>query len=152
MVRYSWFEEHYRGEDLETDEGVEQYARGFLLFLFGTTLFSTRWNTVGLYFLSALVVLPLVRSYNWGAAGLSTLYGYLSSTSRMRGRVVGGYWRAWEVHNLIPLFITLLSICTFCFVQHLYSPYLLSHCMLSTLHFLYTIHAAHCTPYTAHRI
>ncbi|KAL7236579.1 hypothetical protein ACSBR1_019801 [Camellia fascicularis] len=56
MVRYTWFEEQYRGEDPETDEAAEQYARGFLLFLFGTTLFSNMWNTVGLYFLGALVL------------------------------------------------------------------------------------------------
>ncbi|GMP50485.1 hypothetical protein CsSME_00017084 [Camellia sinensis var. sinensis] len=31
-----------------------QYARGFLMFLLGTTLFSDRGNTVGLYLLSAL--------------------------------------------------------------------------------------------------
>ena len=104
MVRYSWFEEQFRGEDPQTDEGVEQYARGFLLFLFGTTLFSNRWNTVGLYFLSALVVLPRVRSYNWGAASLTTMYGYMSSTSWLRGRLIGGYWRAWEVHDPVPLF------------------------------------------------
>ena len=64
MVRYSWFEEQFRGEDPQTDEGVEQYARGFLLLLFGTTLFSNRWNTVGLYFLGALVVLQRVRFYD----------------------------------------------------------------------------------------
>lgn len=153
MARYTWFEEHYRGKDPETDEEAEQYARGFLLFLFGTTLFSNRWNTVGLYFLGALVVLQRVHFYDWGAAGLTTLYGYMSSTSWMCGRLIGGYWRAWEVHSLVSPFHYLLTISCFCFIQHLYFLhflYLLLHCMLSALHFLYTIHTAHCIPYTAH--
>ncbi|GMP95522.1 hypothetical protein CsSME_00044540 [Camellia sinensis var. sinensis] len=58
MVRYTWFEEQFRGTEPETIEEIEQYARGFLKFIFGTTLFSNRWNTVGLYLLSALVTLP----------------------------------------------------------------------------------------------
>ncbi|KAL7250874.1 hypothetical protein ACSBR1_012817 [Camellia fascicularis] len=33
-----------------------------------------RWNTVGLYLLSALVVLLWVCYYDWGGAGLATLY------------------------------------------------------------------------------
>ncbi|XP_028072350.1 protein MAINTENANCE OF MERISTEMS-like [Camellia sinensis] len=97
IVRYTWFEEHYSGEDPDTDEEAEQYARAFLLFLFDTTLFSNRWNTVGLYFLGALVVLQQVHFYDWGAAGLTTLYGYMSSTSRMCESLIGGYWRAWEL-------------------------------------------------------
>ena len=94
MVRYTWFEEHCRGEDPETDEEVGQYARGFHLFLFDTTLFSNRWNTVGLYFLGALVVLQRVHFYDWGTAERTTLYGYMSSISRMYGRLIGGYWQA----------------------------------------------------------
>ncbi|KAL7212351.1 hypothetical protein ACSBR2_015103 [Camellia fascicularis] len=39
----------------ETPEEVAQYTCGFLMFLFGTTLFADRGNTVGLYLLSALV-------------------------------------------------------------------------------------------------
>ncbi|XP_028063806.1 protein MAIN-LIKE 2-like [Camellia sinensis] len=97
MLTYTWFEAHYRGEDPDTDEEVEQYARGFLLFLFGTTLFSNGWNTVGFYFLGALVVLQGVCFYDWGMADLTTLYGYMSSTSRMCGRLIGGYWRGWEL-------------------------------------------------------
>ncbi|KAL7188847.1 hypothetical protein ACSBR1_038660 [Camellia fascicularis] len=63
MVRYSWFKEQFRGSEPETVEETEQYARGFLMFLFSTTLFSNRWNTIGLYLLSALVVLHRVQFY-----------------------------------------------------------------------------------------
>lgn len=67
------------------------------MFLFSTTLFANRWNIVGLYLLSALVDLSQIRLYDWGGAGLATLYVYMSSTSRKRGDRVGGYWRAWEL-------------------------------------------------------
>lgn len=78
-------------------EEVEQYVRGFLMFLLSTTLFANRWNTVGLYLLSALVTLPWVRFYDWSGADLATLYGYMSSTSRMKTEQIGGYWRACEL-------------------------------------------------------
>ncbi|KAL7164648.1 hypothetical protein ACSBR2_040529 [Camellia fascicularis] len=52
------------GSKPKTLEQMEQYARGFLTFVLGTTLFSNRWNTVGLYLLSALVTLPRVCFYD----------------------------------------------------------------------------------------
>ncbi|XP_028105625.1 uncharacterized protein LOC114304687 [Camellia sinensis] len=98
-VRYTWFSSHFRRAEMvpETPEETEQYARGFLIFLFGTTLFADRGNTIGLYLLSALVDLSQVRRYDWGGAGLATLYFYMSVTSRGRGDLLGGYWRAWEL-------------------------------------------------------
>ncbi|KAF5932382.1 hypothetical protein HYC85_028553 [Camellia sinensis] len=98
-VRYTWFSSHFRRAEMvpETPEETEQYARGFLMFLFGTTLFADRGNTVGLYLLSALVDLSQVHRYDWGGAGLATLYFYMSATSRGRGDLLGGYWRAWEL-------------------------------------------------------
>ena len=52
-VRFTWFSERFRRTMPETVEEIEQYARGFLMFLIRTTLFSNRGNTVGLYVLSA---------------------------------------------------------------------------------------------------
>ncbi|XP_028103973.1 uncharacterized protein LOC114303031, partial [Camellia sinensis] len=98
-VRYTWFSSHCRRAEMvpETPEETEQYARGFLMFLFGTTLFADRGNTVGLYLLSTLVDLSQVSRYDWGGAGLATLYFYMSATSRGRVDLLGGYWRAWEL-------------------------------------------------------
>ena len=95
-VRYTWFSSHFRWVEMEpgTPDEAAQYARGFLMFLFGTTLFADRGNTVGLYLLSALVDLSQVRRYDWGGAGLATLYCYMNATSRGRGDLLGGYWRA----------------------------------------------------------
>ncbi|GMP46907.1 hypothetical protein CsSME_00014880 [Camellia sinensis var. sinensis] len=103
FVRYSWFESHFRiqpalAEEAQmTSEEVDQYARGFIMFLFGTTLFADRANTVPLCLLSALVDVRRIRRYDWGGAGLATLYGYMSSSSRLSGQLLGGYWRAWEL-------------------------------------------------------
>ncbi|KAL7213066.1 hypothetical protein ACSBR2_015718 [Camellia fascicularis] len=38
MVRYNWFPEHFHESELETPEEVEQYVKGFLMFLLGATL------------------------------------------------------------------------------------------------------------------
>ncbi|KAF5934228.1 hypothetical protein HYC85_030399 [Camellia sinensis] len=64
-VRYTWFSFHFRRVEMEpgTPEEVAQYARDFLMFLFGTTLFADRGNTVGLYLLSALVDLSQLWVY-----------------------------------------------------------------------------------------
>ncbi|GMP43768.1 hypothetical protein CsSME_00013005 [Camellia sinensis var. sinensis] len=96
-IRYTWFSTHFRGTEPETPEETAQYTQGFLMFLLGTTLFSDRGNTVGLYLLSALVDLSQVSRYDWGGAGLAILYCYMRTTSRGWGNIVGGYWRAWEL-------------------------------------------------------
>ncbi|GMP48767.1 hypothetical protein CsSME_00016008 [Camellia sinensis var. sinensis] len=51
------------GSEPETLEEMEQYARGFLMFVLGTTLFLNRWNIGGLYLLSALVTFPRLWVY-----------------------------------------------------------------------------------------
>ncbi|KAL7205737.1 hypothetical protein ACSBR2_018627 [Camellia fascicularis] len=60
MVRYSWFHDHLFESQPATPDEVAQYTRGFLVYLFGTTLSANRENTVGLYLLGALVHLPQV--------------------------------------------------------------------------------------------
>ena len=57
-----------------TQEAMERYTRGFLMFLFWTTIFTDRANTVPLYLLSALVDVRQILHYDWGGAALATLY------------------------------------------------------------------------------
>ncbi|GMP73604.1 hypothetical protein CsSME_00031310 [Camellia sinensis var. sinensis] len=103
FVRYSWFEVQFRvqpalvEESPMTQEAVERYARGFLMFLLGTTIFADQANAVPLCLLSALVDVNRILRYDWGGVALATLYGYMSSTSRCSGQLLGGYWRAWEL-------------------------------------------------------
>ncbi|KAL7183347.1 hypothetical protein ACSBR2_025701 [Camellia fascicularis] len=52
------------------------------------------WEAAWVYLLGAHP--PIFRSgmvhvYDWGGAGLATLYGYMSSMSRRSGNRVGGY-------------------------------------------------------------
>ena len=95
-----------------TQEDVERYARGFLMFLFGTTIFADRANTVPLCLLSALVDVRDILHYDWGGAALATLYGYMSSASRGSGQLLGGYWRAWEVHFFSAFSFLSRTFCT----------------------------------------
>ena len=94
FVRYSWFEDHFRTQAPTTREEEEQYARGFIIFLLGIMLFADWANTVALYLLSALVDMTRICGYDWSGAGLATRYGYMSSSSRFSGQLLGGYWRA----------------------------------------------------------
>ncbi|GMP93514.1 hypothetical protein CsSME_00043296 [Camellia sinensis var. sinensis] len=102
FVRYSWFEVQFRvqqalvEEDPMTQEAVERYGRGLLMFLLGTTIFANRANTVPLCLLSALVVTRILR-YDWGGTALATLYEYTSSASCCSGQLLRGYWRAWKL-------------------------------------------------------
>ncbi|KAL7188399.1 hypothetical protein ACSBR1_038279 [Camellia fascicularis] len=114
MVRYNWFLEHFSGTEPATAGEVAQYARGFLIYLFGTTLFANRENTMGLYILGALVHLHRVAKYDWGGAGLATLYCYMSSVSHSQANSLGGYWRNWEVHSTL----TFLICFKFCSLLH----------------------------------
>lgn len=128
-------------------EEVDQYARGFIMFLFGTTLFADRANTVPLCLLSALVDVRQIRHYDWGGAARATLYGYMSSSSRLSRQLLGGYWRAWEV-CLLPILHSCLLLSVFC-TLHIYCTLPHTDCTLHTRHthaLLYT----DCTLHTLH--
>ncbi|KAL7254874.1 hypothetical protein ACSBR1_009095 [Camellia fascicularis] len=91
MVRYSWFYDHFIDNQPATADEIAQYAHGFLMYLLGTTLFANKKNTMGIYLLGALVRLLRVAEYDWGGAILATLYCYMSSVSRRKADLLGGY-------------------------------------------------------------
>ncbi|GMP53459.1 hypothetical protein CsSME_00018909 [Camellia sinensis var. sinensis] len=61
------------------------------MFVLGTTIFADRANTVPLCLLSALVDITRILRYDCGGAALATLHGYMSSSSRCSGQLLGGY-------------------------------------------------------------
>ncbi|GMP99157.1 hypothetical protein CsSME_00046744 [Camellia sinensis var. sinensis] len=110
MVRYSWFAEQFRGTKPETPKETNHYARGFLMFLFSTTLFANRANTVGLYLLSALVDLSQLWVYAY--------FRTLTPESEVETPFVVPYshryddrflWRTWET---FPFFCWYFDIVT----------------------------------------
>lgn len=135
-----------------TQEEAEQYARGFLMFLLGITLFADWANTVPLCLLSALVDVTRIRLYDWGGEGLDTLYGYMSSSSRCSGQLLGGYWRAWEVYFLFCFTFLLFIICTL-YTTHTVVYFTLTvHCThyKHAICFTLTIYYTYCTHCTIH--
>ncbi|KAL7250487.1 hypothetical protein ACSBR1_012490 [Camellia fascicularis] len=114
MVRYSWFFDHFFDFQLVIPDEVTQYTRSFLIYLFDTTLFANRENTVGLYLLGALVHLPQVEEYDYGGADLATLYCYMIFVCRQKTDTLGGYWRVWKYTSYL-LFVQLCILFNFAF-------------------------------------
>lgn len=137
MVRYNWFYDHFIDRQPATADEVAQYARGFLMYLLGTTLFANRENTMGIYLLGALVHLLRVAEYDWDGTGLATLYGYMSSMSHRKADLLGGYWRVWEV--CISPFTCILNF-AFCTLHFLliFTLHFISTHMLYSCSFVYT--------------
>ncbi|KAL7191242.1 hypothetical protein ACSBR2_023336 [Camellia fascicularis] len=90
LMRYEHLIGHFQHSQPATDE-VTCYARGFILYVLGTTLFANRENTISLHLLGALRDLEWVSEYHWGGTKLATLYMYISSISRGEGELLGGY-------------------------------------------------------------
>ncbi|EEF45971.1 conserved hypothetical protein [Ricinus communis] len=60
-----------------TDEEVDQYARSFLMFLFGASIFADIYLTIQLSFLTILVDINAMGSFTWGQATLCQLYRFM---------------------------------------------------------------------------
>lgn len=96
MVKYTQFPRYWDHEPA-TETEAAQMARAYLLYLFGATLFPNRRSEVHLGWLPALEDLERAGRFNWGGAGLSTLYSFLGSFTRRAGSTLGGYWFVLEV-------------------------------------------------------
>ncbi|KAH7845092.1 hypothetical protein Vadar_014966 [Vaccinium darrowii] len=80
-----------------SEEEARQMARAYLLYLFGASLFPNRQGVVHLGWLPALESLETAGRFNWGGAGLCTVYCFLGCMCRGVGTSLGGYWRVLEV-------------------------------------------------------
>ncbi|KAH7849478.1 hypothetical protein Vadar_018461 [Vaccinium darrowii] len=93
--------EHYLGRRpggiRESEEEARQMARAYLLYLFGASLFPNRQGMVHLGWLPALESLETAGRFDWGGAGLCTVYCFLGCVCRGVGTSLGGYWRVLEV-------------------------------------------------------
>ncbi|KAH7861341.1 hypothetical protein Vadar_024837 [Vaccinium darrowii] len=81
----------------ESEEEARQMARAYLLYLFGASLFPNRQGVVHLGWLPALESLETAGRFDWGGAGLCTVYCFLGCVCRGVGTSLGGYWRVLEV-------------------------------------------------------
>ncbi|KAH7858103.1 hypothetical protein Vadar_020029 [Vaccinium darrowii] len=80
-----------------SEEEARQMARAYLLYLFGASLFPNRQGVVHLGWLPALEDLETAGRFDWGGAGLCTVYCFLGCVCRGVGTSLGGYWRVLEV-------------------------------------------------------
>ena len=100
-VSCSALREYYRHDDHSTPETRDILARAFILYMLGTSLFSSIDNTVSLGLLAALVDFESISRYDWGGAGLATVYGYMGGIAHGLITRTGGFYHIWEVCNLL---------------------------------------------------
>ena len=89
-------------------EDIDILARAFIMCLLGSCLLSNVNNTIHLGFLRALEDLGQTARYDWGGAGLVTLYGFIEGVAHGMITHTGGFYHIWEVHETvfsIPFFI-----------------------------------------------
>ncbi|XP_028097911.1 protein MAIN-LIKE 2-like [Camellia sinensis] len=92
-VRLEWLRSQFVGiTDSDPNEVIQCAARAYLLFLLGCTLSSDKsGGKVPVVYLSLLMDLGSIRTYDWGAAALVFLYRQLGYASRSGVKQMGGY-------------------------------------------------------------
>ena len=99
--------EYYRHYDYSTPETRDTLPRAFILYMLGTSLFSSVDNTVSLGPLVALVDFNNIARYDWGGAGLATMYGYMGGIAHRLIMRTCGFYHIWEVCNSLQVFLRL---------------------------------------------
>ena len=102
QISVSALREFFRGYACETADDVNILSRAFLLFLLGSSLLSSVDSTIHLGFLRALEDLDVTSRYDWGGAGLATLYGYIGGIAHGLITRSGGFYHIWEVRTTFP--------------------------------------------------
>ncbi|KAG5541298.1 hypothetical protein RHGRI_021212 [Rhododendron griersonianum] len=92
-VKLSWLEMNFKEvSETDTDERVVCYARAYLLYVIGCTLFCDKsGGFVQLDLLPLLEDLDQVRTYGWGSSCLAFLYRHLGYMSRRKAKQIGGF-------------------------------------------------------------
>ncbi|GAB2283804.1 hypothetical protein Dimus_039629 [Dionaea muscipula] len=94
LVRLKWLRSHFQplGTDDASDEEVEHAVRAYLLYLLGTTIFTSKsGDKVSGSYLHLLRDLTCLNGFAWGATCLAFLYRELGKVSRVGTRQVVGY-------------------------------------------------------------
>lgn len=105
MVKLSWLKESFSQcpEDA-SDEDVECYTRAYLLYLVGSTIFSTTTgNKVPVMYLPLFEDFEEAGKYAWGAAALSFLYRALGNASLKSQSTISGcltLLQCWSYYHL----------------------------------------------------
>ncbi|GAB2276162.1 hypothetical protein Dimus_039176 [Dionaea muscipula] len=94
LVRLEWLRSHF--QPLETDdasdEEIERAARAYLLYILGTTIFTSKFgDKVSASYLHLLRDLICLDGFAWGAACLAFLYRELGKASRVGTCQMVGY-------------------------------------------------------------
>lgn len=105
MVKLSWLKEtfsHHPG-DASTEE-IERHTRAYLLYLVGSTIFSTTTgNKVPVMYLPLFEDFDQAGRYAWGAAALSFLYRALGNASLKSQSTISGcltLLQCWSYYHL----------------------------------------------------
>nr|XP_027060847.1 protein MAIN-LIKE 2-like [Coffea arabica] len=88
----------YKDKAIDENDDVQlaHLTRAFFLYMLGRTLLSNTAETIHLCCLPALEDVDRIGDYNWGGAGMATLYRFMSAVSRRRTKSLGGYSFVWE--------------------------------------------------------
>jgi hypothetical protein len=105
MVKLSWLKETFsRCPANCTMEEIEQYTRAYLLYLVGSTIFSTTTgNKVPVMYLPLFEDFEEAGKYAWGAAALSFLYRALGNASLKSQSTISGcltLLQCWSYYRL----------------------------------------------------
>lgn len=105
MVKLSWLKEYFSQcpEDASAED-VERHTRAYLLYLVGSTIFSTTTgNKVPVMYLPLFENFDQAGKYAWGAAALSFLYRALGNASlKSQSTISGGLTilQCWSYYHL----------------------------------------------------
>nr|XP_027075774.1 protein MAIN-LIKE 2-like [Coffea arabica] len=88
----------YKDKAIDENDDVQlaHLTRAFFLHMLGRTLLSNTAETINLCCLPALEDVDRIGDYNWGGAGMATLYRFMSAVSRRLTKSLGGYSFVWE--------------------------------------------------------
>ena len=117
MVKLSWLKECFsRCPENASNEDIKRHTRAYLLYLVGSTIFSTTTgNKVPVMYLPLFEDFDLSGKYAWGAAALAFLYRALGNASLRSQSTVSGS-------------LTLLQVFLFCFLCSLITFFLMMFC------------------------